>query len=230
MIERYEPPLIDKRVVRRVCEILERTYGRPRLGNPKKPVDDLIYVILSNKTSPQMAQTTFGRVKQRFSNWEDITLSSASVLHRILRPAGLATVKSRQIRAMLKTIKADFGSCSLDGFARRSQSEVQEYLVRLPGVSEKVAKCVMMYTLGFSVLPVDSHMHRIARRLGWTNRKRADQCHTELESLIAPQRRYAFHVDCIAHGREVCRPTEPLCRECPINRYCVYFKTHKADT
>ena len=90
----------------------------------------------------------------------------------------------------------------------------------LDGVSEKVAKCVMMYTLGFDVLPVDVHVHRVATRLEWTNRKRADQCHEELEALVKPRYRFAFHVDCICHGRAVCRPKNPRCNDCVIRRYC----------
>jgi endonuclease III len=226
-VQRYESPQIDRKVVHRVCEILERTYRRPRLGNPKEPMDDLIYIILSNKTSPDVAQRTFARLKQRFPAWDDVLASHASVLRGILRPAGLATVKSRQLRAALKKIKSDFGSCNLNALRNMPESEAQNYLVALPGVSEKVAKCVMMYTLGSKVLPVDSHVYRVAKRLGWTNRKRADQCHDELETLVPPERRYAFHVDCIAHGRAVCRPTEPLCEQCPIKRYCVYFRTTK---
>ncbi len=222
--KRYPPPRIEPRVVRRVCEALEKTYGKPRLGNPREPVDDLIYIILSNKTSPQIARQTFVRLKQRFSTWDDALTSSPSVVRKILRPAGLATVKSRQIRAALKKLRIDFGSCNLDVLRGIPESQAQQYLIALPGVSEKVAKCVMIYTLGFRVLPVDSHVHRVSGRLGWTKRKRADQCHEELEAIVPPEKRYAFHVDCIVHGRKTCRPTSPLCGKCPIRRYCAYFK------
>src|SRR5262249_43991044 len=98
------------------------------------------------------------------------------------------------------------------------------YLAELPGVSDKVAKCVMMYTLGFDVLPVDVHVFRVASRLGWTSRCRADQCHDDLEALVQPKHRYAFHVDCICLGRAVCTPVHPDCPACPIRQYCVYFK------
>lgn len=87
-----------------------------------------------------------------------------------------------------------------------------------------MAKCAMMCALGFDVLPVDAHVHRIAVRLGWTVRKRADQCHEELESVVAPQYRFGFHVACIAHGRAVCRPAKPRCDGCVIRTYCEYFK------
>jgi len=217
-----KPPRVRAQIVRRVCEALERTNGRPRFGNPVDPLDDLIYIIVSNKTSPSIAQQTYARMKREFAVWDDALASPPSALQSLLETAGLATVKSQQIRAALEKISSDFGSCDLTQLKARSEREVQDYLVSLPGASDKVAKCVMMYTMDADVLPVDSHVHRIAKRLGWTSRKRADQCHDELEALVPPHRRYALHVDCILHGRSVCRPRGPACARCCISRHCAF--------
>lgn len=210
--------------VAKVCALLEKKYGRPRFGNPRDPVGDLVYIVLSNKTSPGMAQATYRRLRVRFKKWDDILRAPASALRLILRPAGLSQKKTKYIRAALRRIKADFGSCNLRALRKIAAHNAEDYLVTLPGVSNKVAKCVLMYTLDAPVLPVDSHVHRVAKRLGWTNRKRADQCHEELEALVPPARRYAFHVDCIAHGRLICRPENPVCDKCCINRHCAYFR------
>lgn len=217
-----EPPRVRAQVVRRVCEALQDAYGRPRLGNPRAAIDDLVYVIISNKTAPAVARRVYREVKRRFPTWDDVLTSRAGRLRAMLAPAGLSTVKSQQIRAALATIAADFGRCSLRALVRRPEPEVERYLESLPGVSEKVAKCVMMYTMRAAVLPVDAHLHRIAVRLGWTRRKRADQCHAELEALVPPHRRYALHVDCVVHGRQVCRPTRPACEQCCVSRHCQY--------
>jgi len=217
-----QPARVRAQVVRRVCETFAKNYGKPRLGNPRKPLEDLVYIIISNKTSTEMAISTYRNVRDTFPSWADVLSSHHSVLRSVLEPAGLSKVKSKQIRAAMRKIKNDFGSCSLDALKRRSEREIEQYLVSLPGVSEKVAKCVMMFTLNGDVLPVDAHVHRIATRLGWTARKRADQCHNELEALIPPKRRYAFHVDCIVHGRSICRPNQPRCGQCCISRYCEY--------
>ena len=217
-----KPTRVRAQIVRRVCEPLQKEYGRPRLGNPEGPLDDLVYIIVSNKTSPKTAQRTYALVKRSFATWGEVLDSPATALESLLHPAGLAIVKSQQIRAALQMIEDDFGSCDLDRLRRRPESEAQGYLVSLAGVSEKVAKCVMMFTMGGRVLPVDSHVHRVSRRLGWTARKRADQCHAELEALVPPHRRYAFHVDCILHGRSVCRPRSPACERCCIRRHCAF--------
>jgi endonuclease III len=209
-------------LVRRVCEALEARYRHPRHGNPKNALDDLIYIILSNKTGPNMAASVYSELKQRFETWDDVVKRGNSVLERVLRPAGLSRIKSTQIRSALRQIRSDFGSCTLRRMAKLPTRDAQSYLTSLPGVSDKVAKCVLIYACGRQVLPVDGHVHRITRRLGWTVRKRADQCHCELESLVPPQRRYAFHVNCVAHGRLICRPSDPNCRDCCISRYCQY--------
>ena len=219
-----KPSSIRTQAVRDVCKILTRTYGTPRFGNPSDPLDDLIYIILSNKTTPGMARSTYKRLQKRFGKWDQILAVPISVLRSVLRPAGLSAVKSRHIRGALRSIKERFGSCDLRSLKLLTPQAAQDYLVELPGVSEKVAKCVMMYTLHLGVLPVDIHVHRISSRLGWTARRRADQCHAELEALVLPALRGNFHVACIAHGRKVCRPRSPQCHDCCINRYCEFYK------
>ena len=186
-------------IVASVCEALEAAYGLPRFGNPVEPLDDLIYTVLTNKASPGVARRLFEQVKERFATWDEV-LESPDTLPQLIQPGGLAVKKSAQIVATLRKVRSDFGACNLDPLKNRPEPEVEGYLVSLPGVSLKVAKCVMMYTLGAAVLPVDAHVHRVARRLGWTQRKRADQCHEEFEALVPRERRHAFHVDCIAHG------------------------------
>lgn len=219
-----EPARHRAQSIRRVCESVERKYGRPRFGNPRSPIDDLVYIVLSNKTAPDIAKEAFRNLKRRFPDWIAMLDARLAEVRRILKPAGLSDVKSRQLRGALRKIRRDFGKCSLAGLKHLPAVEVQEYLTSLQGVSEKVAKCVMMYTLGFDVLPVDSHVHRVATRLGWTKRKRADQCHAELEALVKPHYRFAFHVGCIAHGRSICRPSLPDCGNCVIQQHCMYFK------
>jgi len=210
--------------VRKVCRILEAEYGRPRLGNPRDPLDDLIYIVLSNKTTPTTATRVFRQLKTSFPKWSDLIAAKSSTVQAILRPAGLSHVKTAQIRAALRKIKRDFGNCDLSALRKLATADAEEYLCSLAGVSEKVAKCVLMYTLGSKVLPVDAHLHRIAVRLGWTERKRADQCHDELEAIVSPNLRFALHVDSIVHGRLTCRPQAPLCGACCIRKFCDFHR------
>jgi len=219
-----ESKISRKERVLEVCDALEQGYGRPRLGNPTDPLDDLVYIIISNRTSPTVASRTYHALKDTYADWEHVLLNGNSGLSSILKPSGLSVVKSRQIFSALKKIKSDFGKCSLASLHGEPKEVALEYLVSLPGASDKVAKCVMLYTLGADVLPVDAHVHRIARRLGWTSRKRADQSHEELEALVPPRYRYALHVGCVLHGRKVCRPKNPRCGSCCIKDRCHYYQ------
>ncbi|HEY0141206.1 MAG TPA: hypothetical protein VGF48_09935 [Thermoanaerobaculia bacterium] len=216
---------VRRRVVARVCTALRETYGEPRLGNPSDPVDDLVFITVSNKTAPTTAAAVFEALRRRFPRWDDLAAARMYEVRRIMKPAGLATVKARQLRAALRQIRKDFGSCDLSPLRKLPADDVERYLTTLPGVSQKVAKCVMIYTLDFAVLPVDVHVHRVASRLGWTARKRADQSHEELEALVPSALRYGFHVAAIAHGRQVCRPL-PECQVCPVARDCDYYRRH----
>lgn len=208
--------------MRHICSKLRDCYGEPRFGNPAEPLDDLIYIILSNRTSPDAAAATYNELKARFPDWADLLKAPSGTLRTLLRPLGLWTIRAAQIRSLLRQIRRDFGRCDLNVIRSWPDDRVHAYLVSLPGVSDKVAKCVMMYTLDREVLPVDVHVHRVASRLGWVARPRADQCHPELEALVPASYRFAFHVACIAHGRAVCRATAPRCDRCAINKDCAY--------
>ncbi len=209
-------------IVRRVCEKLQETYGRPRHGNPKDPLGDLIYIILSNQTPQKRALSVYRSLTERFPEWDDIIRRDHSELVDVLRPAGLAKKRSKQISSLLKQIRSDFGDLVSKDLWAKDNEELLSYLKRLNGVSDKVARCVMMYTLGREVLPVDVHVHRVAFRLGWTKKEGPGLAHKELESLLPTHRYYSFHVTCVAHGRSKCTASSPNCGECPIRRYCGY--------
>lgn len=100
-------------------------------------------------------------------------------------------------------------------------AEAEAFLTSLPGVGPKVAKCVLMYSLDRKVLPVDVHVHRVARRLGFATKKRPDTSQDLIEAEIPSNLRYGFHVNAVAHGRKVCK-SEPLCDRCPLVSICRY--------
>lgn len=204
---------------------MEAAYGRPRLGNPEDPLDDLVYVLLSNKSAPERAQKAYADLKARFASWDYVSETDLPEVVAMLRPTGFATKRAGQLLAIFRRLKEDFGRCSLDELRVWGQEETFNYLTSFSGVSDKVARCVMMYTMGFEVLPVDAHVHRVAHRLGWTRIDRPEKSHGELEVLVPPKLRYAFHVDCIAHGRLLCRATSPDCPPCPVKAHCEYYET-----
>jgi len=216
-------PRVKATTVSAVVARLLAAYGQPRHGNPFRPLDDLFYIILSNKTMPGSAQRVYRELRRAFPSWNRIGAGDLPRLKELLEPAGLSNLRAAQIVGIVERLRESFGSATLAPLKEMTSSQAEAFLSDLPGVSLKVAKCVMMYTLGFQVLPVDNHVHRISVRLGWTSRKRADQCHGELEAVVPPPLRYGFHVSALAHGRLVCRPTKPLCDSCVVRRFCAYY-------
>lgn len=211
-------------IVREVCAELARVYCSPSLGNPDDPVDDLIYILLSNRTSPHVATELYSQLRGAFPQWEALVDDVSYPLAEFLQPAGLSRTRARTIRSVLSKIRQDWGSCDLSLLKNLQENQVLEYLKTLPGVSNKVARCVMMYTLGFQVLPVDAHVYRLSKRLGWTDKNRADLAHAQLENRVPPELRRDFHVNAIAHGRNVCRPNNPQCHLCCVAQFCEAYR------
>ena len=209
-----------------VVRELAASYGSPDLGNPSNPLDDLIFIILSNRSSPAPAQRIYRELKSEHPTWDTLAAADDTRLAMALRPLGLSQLKATQIKMSLAKIRADFGACDLSALRHLPIASAEEYLTSLPGVSKKVAKCVLLFAFEMEVLPVDVHVHRVATRLGWTSRRRADQSHDDLEKLIPPEYRRAFHVNAIAHGRELCRPRNPRCHACPIGSWCLVRESH----
>lgn len=213
--------------VREICLALELTYGSPRHGNKDDPLDELIYIILSTRTRDDSYRTIFDKLKARFPEWDLIRSSDAREVERILSPGGLGTLKTSIILDILAHLQGAFGRGTLDPLAEMSNGDAEAFLDSLPGVGPKIAKCVLMYSLGRDVLPVDVHVHRVATRLGLRTKKRPDTSQELIEEAIPPDLRYGFHVNAIAHGRSVCLPRVPLCRSCSIANWCDYYRTKR---
>lgn len=211
--------------VGKVVTRLQRQYGLPRHGNKDDPLDELVFIILSTRTQETIFRDTYERLKEAFPTWDGLTSAKRHQVAAIIGKAGLGAVKAAQITGIVDRLRKDFGSVTLDPVAALSTRDAEAYLTTLPGVSKKVAKCVLMYSLDRQVLPVDTHVHRVAARLGMHVKKRPDTSQDLIEPAVAPALRYAFHVDAVAHGRAICRPARPLCESCCIAQYCQYYQS-----
>jgi endonuclease III len=214
------------RDIRKVCRALESAYGSPRHGNPRNPLDDLVYIILSTRTRDSSFVNTFRLLKETFPNWNGLFPKHGPKLARILAPGGLGKLKARQIMHIIAELRTRFGVATLGSLAKMTDTEAELFLTSLPGVGPKIAKCVLMYTSNRRVLPVDVHVHRVATRLGVRTKRRPDTSQQLIESAVPPDLRYSFHVNAIAHGRAVCFSQHPHCGECPISKWCQYHKSH----
>lgn len=214
--------------IRRVCRALATEYGNPRLGNKSNPLDELVFIILSTRTQDQAFRTTFTNLKEQFPSWGAVGRRDGKRIEQILRPAGLSKLKARQLLAIFERLRSRFGRATLAPMRRLPNRQAEAFLTSLPGVAAKVAKCVLMYSLGRQVLPVDVHVHRVATRLGLKTKKRPDTSQDLIEGAVSPRLRYGFHVNAVAHGRAVCLPRAPRCEVCCIAKWCHYYRARLA--
>jgi endonuclease-3 len=154
-------------------------------------------------------------------DWDRAADAPLSTIAAAIRPAGLHRQKARSIRAILRRVRAERGRTNLDFLRRWPTPRIKEYLLDLPGVGPKTAACVLLFSLRRPVLPVDTHVHRVSRRLGLIGpRTTAEQAHDVLAGVVPPRKVYAFHVLLIEHGRKICHARRPECDRCVLNGIC----------
>jgi endonuclease-3 len=104
-------------------------------------------------------------------------------------------------------------------------SDARKWLTQIKGVGPKTASIVMLFALKMPVMPVDTHVHRVTRRLGWISEKTsADKAHAILENLIPPKRYYPLHINLILLGREICHAQNPNHALCPLKDLCDHYQ------
>jgi endonuclease-3 len=204
-----------------VCRRLRRFHG-PVEPPPQWPVlDELVATILSQNTSDSNSDAAFEELRRRFAGWEAVRRAPAARIARAIRQAGLSNLKAARIKAILQEVYEDRGEVSLDFLRSRPTAEALAYLRKFSGVGPKTAACVLLFACRKPVLPVDTHVHRVSRRLGLIRpRTGAAKAHEELARLVPPRRVLEFHIQLIRHGRTVCSARNPQCEDCPLVDLC----------
>lgn len=214
--------------VRAVYERLVEVYGPRPLRPGRDPLDELILTILSQNTSDRNSGRAYRLLRAKYATWEQVMDAPTSELYEVIKPAGLGNIKAPRIQNTLRAILARRGELNLDFLEGLPLGEGKRWLTSLAGVGPKTAACVLLFALGMPALPVDTHVHRVARRLGLIGPKvGADQAHELLEAALPAEAIYPFHVDMIQHGRLVCHAQRPRCAACPLSDLCDYYYLSK---
>lgn len=208
-----------------VAETLRLRYGDFDHYNLTDPLDELIFITCSTRTTERGYRDTYRALRAQFPTNRELATAEIPSIVKAIRRGGLSLKKATQIHAIVNECLRRFGEPSLDALRSWSDSECEQFLLMLPGVGKKVARCVMLYALGRAVFPVDQHCWRVSLRLGWirqTRRNRSGSPRDEerLQGKIPPDNRFSLHVNMIALGRDCCKPTNPDCARCPITALC----------
>ncbi|GAC1411304.1 MAG: endonuclease III [Actinomycetota bacterium] len=215
---------------KQIVRMLARAYPAGHPARPdtsvvaegvKEPLDELIFTVLSQHTSDLNRDRAWLSLRRTFAGWEKVARAKNQALADSIRSGGLADSKAPRIKRILREVKEREGEYSLSRLKAMSDAEASAYLLSLHGIGPKTVACVLAFSLGRDALPIDTHVHRIAIRLGLVPpQTNADRTQPLLEKLVPPKQRVATHVRLIAHGRTTCTAQNPKCEVCVLSSVC----------
>ena len=207
-----------------IAERLAAAYGRPRRPLAD-PLDGLVQTILSQNTSDVNSERAFRALRTAFPTWAGVIAARPREIERAIRGGGLARTKSRRLKAVLAMLARRPEGLDLRFLRRLSLSEAEARLSGLPGVGPKTRACVLLFCCGHEAFPVDTHVHRVAHRLGLLRAgTSAGAAHAVLGAALPRGRALDLHLNLIRLGRERCRPRAPRCGGCPLRLLCPFPK------
>ena len=217
----WKRPRADR--VRRIRDRLRDAYGIPGQRPHGRPLDELVLTVLSQSTNDRNRDVAFAGLRSRFPTWAEVREAPVDEIEAAIRPGGLAPTKSRRIKEILEAIDP----LSLDWLADVPVEEGQRYLCALPGVGRKTAACVLLFSFGLRDVPVDTHVGRVATRLGLLRegagaKEQADA----MTALTPPGQELELHLNLLRHGRRTCHSQRPDCPNCVLHRMCPYARAH----
>ena len=217
-----------------IDKVLERAYGTPErsLGNKDDPLDEAIYIILSFQTDVARAGTTWSNLREAYSTWDAVEHAQVNSIAAVLREGGLQYQKARTIQHLLSEVRRLAGDLSLDLLQSMADCEAERFLTRLPGLSWKAARCILLYSLDRAMFPVDSNTFRILVRNGVLSRRavyRRKALHDKLQAAVPDTRRRALHVNLVVHGQQTCLPRIPQCSRCHLRNTCPKIGVHTSE-
>jgi endonuclease-3 len=208
----------------RVVALLDREYGTLPWRPHGDPVAELVLTLLSQNTSDTNSGRAFIRLLSEFPDWPSLLDAPVRQIEVAIQPGGLAPTKAPRLQAMLREVYQRRGSFDLSFLRELPLEEARQWLRSLPGVGPKTAACVLLFALGRPALPVDTHVHRVATRLGLVPEKTtAERAHEVLEAMLTPEQVYPFHIHQIQHGRRTCTAQRPKCAACPLRKVCPFL-------
>ncbi len=214
--------LLERFTIDLISEKLENFFDEKSLGNREDPVEEIIFLIISQRTRIENAKEIFNELIKKYPTISDLALANSDDLKKILSKYGRG---KKRVEAIIELSKFFSGQGGSQNFFDPSNSDKEtfEKLLELPGVGSKVASCTMIYSLQrYSYFPVDSNTIRIFKRLGLIDMSETDHhaIQKNLARKIPKEITKKLHVELVIFGKKICRSQRPLCSICPLNDIC----------
>jgi endonuclease III len=177
----------------------------------ENPFQVLIGTILSQRTRDEATDVASARLFARYPDAVRLARAPPRAIEPLIRETGFYHTKARTVRRCAAEILARFG-----GDVPRTFAE----LTSLPGVGPKTANCVLVFGYGIPAIPVDTHVHRIANRLGVVHTRTPEETERALATVVPRPYWIPLNPLLVQHGQNVCRPIRPRCPACPIVDLC----------
>jgi endonuclease III len=210
--------------VSEVERILVSRYGVYPDESSSPVLDQLVWFALSTRTMVKNCEAAYSALRLRYPSWAEVAEAEPEYIGECIKPAGLHRGRTANLLAAFAAIEERFGELSLEGLRSWSTEDAEAFLLSLPGVGLKVARCVLSFGLGRETFAVDVHIWRITRRLGWhafpgdaPTKAGANAIQAIARAARDP---LSLHVDLIRFGREVCCAGKPNCPGCPLAAIC----------
>lgn len=199
--------------------------GKPSRKRTLDPISQLVSTIISQNTNDGLRDKAYDSLRRRFPTWEEVRDAPTQEVIEAIQIAGLGQQKGPRIQEALQRITEERGELSLEFLRELSVDEAKAWLTSSKGIGPKTAAIILLFALDMPAFPVDTHVHRVSRRLGLiasnTSREKA---HAILEAQMPPRTYYDFHLNLIRHGREVCQARRPRCERCVLRDLCDYYQ------
>ena len=225
--------VLVRKKIKKINFLLVKFFGIPKQNKKlPNPVDMLIGTILSQNTNDKNSYKAYQNLREKFKNWEEVASLPQSKIEKLIKVAGLGKQKSAAIKNVLTRLKKKNGKISLDYLKKFDDKKVINELIMFDGVGIKTASCVLLFSMNRNICPVDTHVHRTLNRIGIVKTTTPDKTFNKILGNIPNGMAHQFHTNLIRLGREICKPSKPICSICPLERICTFkFKNfdHKGE-
>jgi endonuclease-3 len=206
----------------KILQTLKRTFTIPKwVTSNRDPFETLIVTIISQNTADRNTAKAFENLSKRFKIEPEVLANAeTSQIEECLRVAGLYRNKAKTIKQISKIILEEFHG-TLNPILSLPLEEARKTLLKLPGVGPKTADVLLLFCSEKPTIPVDTHVDRVAKRLGLAPQKgNYETVRQSLQSLYDPKDYLSVHILLILLGRKYCKAKNPLCKDCPVNVLC----------
>ena len=201
--------------VKEVLDILEKTYPDAECALHHKNVFQLIVAVaLSAQTTDKSVNQVTPALFEKYPDAESLAAADVSEVSEYIKRIGMYKTKAKNIVGMARKLVSDYGG---------QVPEDYDALVSLPGVGRKTANVVLSVGFGQQRIAVDTHVFRVANRIGLVHEKDVLKTELSLMDRIPEERWSRTHHSLIFHGRQCCDARKPKCDDCPLNTFCEYI-------